>query len=589
MRYGGAFVALAMAVAWRFHEPGYGVLFWPWVAGLACYIASFPSARHVSRREPLLSWFVLGAILLLAAVLRFPGVEDVPANISVDELLPALESQLLADGAKPNAFSTIGWFTIPNLAFLPGALAIKLSWLQPFHAVRIASGLTGIAGILATYLLGLRLLGVRAALAGAYFMAVAFWHLHNSRTGFPYAQSSFAPPLVLCLIIGGIQERSHRRLALAGVVCGLALQLYFPVRILLLLVPLFFVVAGRLERVEIRDLIRQAGIFLLGVLLVLTPLLVRMDPKGLVKHSGEILITHPSILREMRDRYRVDTFHEVLERNLWESSRMLTQRAEVAVLNFSPSGLLDRGTLVVFLTGIVLTLLSGRPEPLLLVAWVVLTFVFGVAFTNSPRGSYRFAPAMPAIFLLAGYTVGCALLVTEGRRRWYRSLVRMLVILALAGWLGAENYRLFFVEYVRGDGRPFPWPMALRYLAAHCDGRRFYIFPRSDRFTEAEFVDVFCPDHYGIEAEEVPAAIATDRPVTFLLMAPLPRALAVLKRCYPASELAEHKTPEGVLLFFSMDVSVADLVEAPGRCKLPRADEPRQRVGAPDQWPSNFS
>lgn len=589
VRAGALLAALCAALAWRVQEPGYGLLFWPWVAAVVAYVASFPPTRSSKPWPSPRMWVLLALVLGIAAALRVPDLYDIPANISIDELLPALESKLIVDGAKPNVFSTVGWFTIPNLAFVPAALTIKFSGLQAFHAVRLASALTGLAGILATFLLGRRLLGDRAALAGAFLMAVAFWHLHNSRTGFPYAQSSFAPPFVLWLVVRGLQDRSPRGMALAGALCGLALQLYFPVRILLLLAPLFLVATAIWECLRAREFAKLAAIFAFGVFATLAPLVLRTGMDQLTAHSADILISHPLILEDMARRYRVDTFGQVLERNLFESWRMFTHRADVAVLNLSPAGLLDQATLVLFLSGIALALLAGRPEPLLLGAWVLLTFVFGVAFTNSPRGSYRFAPAMPAIFMLAAYTVECALSATDGPRRWYRLAPRLAVIAVLAASAGAVNYRLFFVDYTRGDGRQTPWPAALRYLAAHCDGRRFYMFPRSDNFTEADFVDVFCPDHSGIDSGQVPRAVASDRPVTFVVMGQLPAAVGVLKRCYPNSELVEHRTREGGPLFSTMDVSVDDLQAAPRRCLLPLSGEPRQHAADPGQVASSLS
>lgn len=555
------------AILWRFHEPGWGPIFWLWGLGLVGFVLSYAPARTPAPPATPALWAALGGVLLLAAWLRLPDIYDIPANISIDELLPGLESKLLADGMKPNPFGSVGWFTIPNLAFAPAAVVMKLSHLQAFHALRVCSALVGLGGILATFLLGRRLLGDRAALVAALFMAAGFWHLHNSRTGFPYTQSSFGPPLILYLILRAQQQHSRRGLALAGVVAGLVLQLYFPVRILLLVSPLFLVATWRSRHLRFADVARESGIFAVGLLLALAPLLLNVGPETLTSHSSEILITQPGVLAELESRYRLSGFSSVLQRNLWEGTRMFSLRADVAVLNLSPAGLLDRGTLAMFLAGLVLAALSGNPAPLLLVAWLAATFVFGVAMSNAPRGSYRLAAAMPAVYLLAAYTVDRGLAATGGARAWYRYSVRLLILLALAAWVVADNHRLFFAEYTRGDGKQAPWPLAMRHMAAHCDGRQFYVFPKSDTFGDAEFLDLFCPAaHRSADPRDIPLRIDASRRATFLVMGQQLVSLNALKRCYPNSVVSQHKNADGVPLFTSVDVDIEELLAGRKRC-----------------------
>src|ERR1700687_2610114 len=236
-----AAICVAAAAIWfrPRSSQGYGLTFWLWAAGLAGYAASFPRARRTYAPPSTLAVIWLLAILAFAVALRFPGSESNPANISVDELLPGLEAQKIARGQHPNAFSSLGWFAIPNLSFAFPALIMKILGEESFFALRVSSMLMGIAAIVCVYLLGRRMLSDRAALIASFLMAAGFWHIHNSRTGFPFVQSSFCPPLVLYLVIRARQDGSRALLAVAGIGLGLALECYFPARILVLLVPLF--------------------------------------------------------------------------------------------------------------------------------------------------------------------------------------------------------------------------------------------------------------------------------------------------------------------------------------------------------------
>ncbi|MBI3783611.1 MAG: glycosyltransferase family 39 protein [Deltaproteobacteria bacterium] len=569
---------IAAAIYWRAHEPGYGWLFWGWVICLAAYIGSFPPALRRERPIARPAWVLFVGILGLAAVLRFPDIYSVPGNISIDELLPGLEALHITQGGKPNVFGSIGWFTIPNLTFAIPAVIMQLTPLSPFHALRLSSALTGLAGILSTFLLCRRLLGTRAALATSFFMSVGFWHLHNSRTGFPYPQSSFGPSLVLYLLVRAQQDHSRLLMAAAGVVCGLALQLYFPVRILLLLCPLFMAGDWMSVRLSWRGALQQSAIFSVGVLLALAPLVASVPLDSLTMHSRDVLITRPAVRLTLERRYAVTSLQDVVAGSLAEATRMFTQWADVAVLNRSPQGLLDRGTLAMLLAGVVLVLLQGRAYPLLLLLWGVVTLLFGVALSDAPRASYRLAAAMPAIYMLAGFAVDRALQATEAPQRWYRLTIRPLILLALAAWVAHENYQSFFERYSRdGDGKLPPWPAAMRFLASQCDGRRFYFVPKADLLSESETLDLFCSDHSAIEATDIPQRVDTSRPATFIVMAQQFATLNLLNRCYPTGHINQHQGPNGLPLFTSMDVDIPALLDGPKNCQTPRPTEDGSR------------
>ena len=559
----GAVVAIGL---WHSTPVGYGVWFWVWAICVLAYVISFPGALQPQRPLPAAAWIALLVIVGLAAALRLPAIYAIPANISIDELLPGIEAAQIAAGLKPNVFHSLGWFSIPNLAFTPAAVVIAVTGTEPFYGLRLASFITGIAGIICTFLLARRLLNARAAMFASCFMALGFWHIHNSRTGFPFAQSSFAPPLVLYLLVRAQQDRSRIALAAAGVCCGFALELYFPVRILLLLCPLFLATEWISAKTRPRAMLSQAAIFTGGLFLVLGPLLVSVPWQTLVGHSRDILLTRPGILEELSHRYRVVGLWNVFRINLVEATRMFTSWADVAVLNRSPAGLMDDGTLIAMLAGILVATLEGGAAALLLLVWAALTFVFGVAFTDTPRASYRLAAAMPAFYILAGYAVDRVLFATASPRRWYRFTIRPALVLTLFAWIGWQNYHLFFVDYATNDGKEVPWPAALRFMAARCDGRHFYIVPKADPFAASETLNLFCTDHSTLEARDIPSGILTSRPVTFLIMGQQFAALTALNRCYPRAQVTQHRSANGLPLFASIDVDVDDLVAAHTSC-----------------------
>jgi 4-amino-4-deoxy-L-arabinose transferase-like glycosyltransferase len=527
---------------------------------MVAYALSFTRAAETRPGPPLpvLAWLL--AIIVLATALRLPGIEARPANISIDELLPGLEAARIARGGAPNVFSSVGWFAMPSLSFAFAAVVMRLAGHETLLPLRMSSLVMGVGGIACTFLLARRLLGDRVALLASFFMAASFWHIHNSRTGFPFVQSPFCTALVMYLLVRARQDRSRAMLAVAGLGFGLAVQCYFPVRILAVLVPLLLMMDWIRARASVRSMVAEGSIVAVGALLALAPLLVSVGWSKLTEHSREVLLTDPGVVAELSRLYRVDGLPAVFRRNLVEAASMFTDWADVAVLNRSPAGLLDMGTLAALAAGTLVAVLQGRAYSLLLVAWAALVFVFGVAFTGSPRASYRLAAAMPALFILAGLGVDWVMLDSAPARRWYRVTVRAPLLLGLAAWVVVENYQLFFVDYFKGDGHETIHGVALRFMASHCDGRQFYFISRESPGSE---VSLFCPAFRVLEPAGIPAGVDATRPATFMVTKGERAALDWLRECYPAAAVSEHHAADGRFLFTRVDVDVDRLAMPP--------------------------
>src|SRR5262249_4609629 len=144
----GAMASAGLAVLlWPYSTAAYGFWFWLWLCALVAYAFSFAPAT-CPREAPspaALAWLM--AIIGVAVALRLPGIKANPANISIDELLPGLEAARIARGGAANVFSSIGWFTIPNVCFAFPAIVMKLAGAETFLPLRLSSLLTGIGGV----------------------------------------------------------------------------------------------------------------------------------------------------------------------------------------------------------------------------------------------------------------------------------------------------------------------------------------------------------------------------------------------------------------------------------------------------------
>ncbi len=564
LRVAGVFAAWLGVLLWPRIHPRYGPACWLWAGGVAAYVLSFRTASRRFPRPTLLVWTALAMIVLFAGWLRLTALTDIPANISIDEILPSLEALHIAQGEPVNVFSSTGWFSMPNLTFAFPALVMKFAGQDAFFGARLSSALTGLAGIVALFFLTRRLLGDRAALLASFLLAAGFWHLHNSRTAFPFAQSSFWTALVIYLLTRAQQDDSPAAFALTGAVLGIALQCYFPVRILLFVCPLFLIVGAWQQRTPLRTIIADGVTVATGALLVLGPLLTSVPWFDLVGHSQAVLITQQDTLTQLSAVYHVSGLPAVFWRNLQEAAGMFNGWADVCVLNRSPAGLLDSATLAALMIGTLAALLQADATALLMVAWAALTLVFGVAFSDSPRASYRMAAAMPALFILAAYGIDRFFVLPAPSWRWYRTTVRTLFILLLGWWIATENYRLFFVGYAKGDGREMSDGAVRRLMAAHCDGRRFYfvgdwLAMHAQVAQEPKALDLFCLQHQPLSIEQVPTHTDTTRPAMFMVLPSEFRLTAALTRCYPSARVTEQHAGDGRLLFATVEVAPAEL------------------------------
>jgi hypothetical protein len=266
---------------------------------------------------------------------------------------------------------------------------------------------------------------------------------------------------------------------------------------------------------------------------------------------------------------------------------MFTDWADVCVLNRSPAGLLDIGTLAMLVVGVLVVAGRGQLYGLLVLAWAALTFMVGVALSDAPRASYRLAAAMPALFLVAAVGFEWVLLAVTAQRLRFGRALRLALICGAAVWVLTQNYRLFFFNYAggragetrSGQGGDNADSNARRFMLSHCDGRVFYFVgawlgPPSD--PEPKGLDVFCPHHRIMPPGQARDRIDRTRPATVLVLAEDASLLDPLRRCYPSATVAPQRSRDDGLLYWRVDIPTTDLVD--GAACLDAALDPVARV-----------
>lgn len=169
----------------------------------------------------------LAAVLALATALRAVGAGyGLPLPLlDPDEanIVPRAWDLVHGGGLDP------GWYDYPSLLMLVLAPSQALADVPSYGAARVVAVLLGVAGVGATWWLGARAYGRRAALVGSLAVAVATTHVAYSRVAVTDVLLTLLCTLALTLLV-------ERRLAWAGVVIGLAASAKYPGAVLV--VPL---------------------------------------------------------------------------------------------------------------------------------------------------------------------------------------------------------------------------------------------------------------------------------------------------------------------------------------------------------------
>jgi len=219
-------------------------------------------------------WLLGGiAVLGLAIATRLLLLGRFPIVNHSDEMMYAVYARSFRDGISVNPFRVH-----------EGLLHIELwNWLvgqisRPFPAdalwsYRVASALLGILSVVATFLLGRRVLDPVTGLVGAFILAVMPLHIWASRNALDNITDAVVLPLALWLADRAMATRDRRDAIACGIVMGLGLYGYFGGRIipLAIAITMMGLLVHRPLLRSLRDLVRLGLWTLAGFLAAAAP------------------------------------------------------------------------------------------------------------------------------------------------------------------------------------------------------------------------------------------------------------------------------------------------------------------------------
>jgi hypothetical protein len=205
----------------------------------------------------------------LGFILRFYKLGEVPRVIDGDEGLMGLFAQSTEDGSLSSPFAlweNFGASYLQLVNFFFGAMGVS-----PF-TLRLLPAISGVLAIPAVYLFARQIAGVRVAIVAAFLLAVSHSHIHFSRiASVGYIHGTWLAPLELYLLLSGLEKKSSWRLAAAGVLLALHLQVYLTSQIIIGLILIYMLIAFFLLKDWFRPALKQVMIFWGGFVIALLP------------------------------------------------------------------------------------------------------------------------------------------------------------------------------------------------------------------------------------------------------------------------------------------------------------------------------
>ncbi len=447
--------AAGAAIAFeRSHNSQYMAIITVWLLGAGCYAIAFlpeaialPDPRRVwgdawnGHRAELLA---VTAIIALGIGLRFYQLGGLPIVINGDEGLIGLFALSTSDGALANPFGL--WENIGTLYMQLINTALRAFGTSPF-ALRLLPAIGGSLAVCTTYLFARRIAGRRVALLAALLLATSHIHLHFSRTAaVTYIQGTWIVPLELYLLLSGIQDRSHWKAALGGILLAIHMNVYITAQIVTGILAIYTIIALSLMRPRFPGIVRCFAVFWGGFAITVLPqasymlrrpdeLLSRLNAEGTFNSgwmANEVALTGKSMIQILIER----VVHAFLSLIYYPA------------IDFygSPMPVLSFVAAVLFLLGLGYCLLRARSlDGLLLNGYFWgMTVAVGTFAIPPSADSYRMIVALPAAMILAG--IGLDQILTQVGLGWSTDRIRYgaIVSIIFAGLITLNTWTYFF-------------------------------------------------------------------------------------------------------------------------------------------------
>ncbi len=421
---------------------------------------------------------LLLAIMLLAAVFRFSGMET-PPEMTSDHVEKIINAHEILEGV-PRVFFANNGGREPMQMYLMALMAkVPLPGLGlNFYTLKLLSALEGFLSIPIFFWLGKvvvgragKQFGTAVGLATAALVAASYWHQTLSHLGLRIILTPAVTALLFIFLIKGLRTGNRAQFILAGLTLGIGMYTYQAVRMLPFVVIAALVIGALYH---LRDWSKLKVLLWNGVTLVLVSLIcfapmagyILEAPGDFFQRTGTRILGDPEI-EDVDENgnliIRPATFLERLTANV---PQLMTNLGNaLKAYNFRGDGLwfqaasyrpfMDAITgagLIIGLIGWVGLMIRKRDIALDLwipaVLIMILPSALAIAFPNENPSSTRLSGSLPGVYLLAGF--GIVTFVRSGARvlGGKAGIAVAALVAALFVWTAYNmNARTFNVDY----------------------------------------------------------------------------------------------------------------------------------------------
>lgn len=512
-----------------------------WLLALVAVVAGAnrrqPGAVNAGRRE----WLLVGALFVLALLLRLFRVDTLPPTLSGDEASAGLVAVQFWQGSATNLLG-LGWFSFPSFYF---AVQSSGLWLfgQTAAALRLTSVFAGALTVVAVYWLARALFDRLTALLAAGFLLASHFHIHFSRIGLQNIWDGFFVSLVLWGVWIGWTQNRRSPLLVAGLALGLGQYFYVSMRVVPLLLLLWAAVAWWRKREEFHrrlpDLLLAAWVALVVVL-----------PLAL------LFAAHPDEFRAPLQRVSIFSdgwLRDEMARTGASAGAVVVKQIRDTALGFTHlplrhwynpgSPLLLTVPAALFLAGLLWSVVDFNLGTLLLLLPLVALTVLG-GFSQDAPASQRYVLALPSVAILVALPLAKSVAwlgVYWPERRRFLVAVSVLAMVLIA----ANDLRYYFFDvydhYVLGGYNTETATAIAHYLREQTPpAQKVYFFgPPRMGYASHSTIPYLAP---AMKGQDVNAPLQTapawplEGPTIFLFLPERAGELALVQAAYPSGQ-----------------------------------------------------
>ncbi|HXU12526.1 MAG TPA: glycosyltransferase family 39 protein [Candidatus Binatia bacterium] len=483
-------------------------------------------------------WFVLGA----AALLRFIDLSGLPPALYRDVATTATDALRAASG-HPCLHYTYDEGLYSNLMGL-----VFLAFGPSDWTIRAPGALFGLLTCFGVFRLGRAVGQERAGLLGAALLAVSFWHVLLSRSG-------FRAVLLPCLLVHavaclaeGLEGKGAGRLLAGGALFGLGIHVYPAFRFAPLILPAWLLVEWSRTRGPRKPMLRSLLLFGGAAVVVAAPMLVHY-----VHHPEHFNFPH-RVLSVFSPKVPAGEVPGHLAANLKATLLMFHVSGDTNWRhNLSGAPMLDPLTGALFLVGLVVVWRRPAPVPALLVGWVGAMLLPNLLSVEGVPHGLRSCGVLPAVALLAGIGLESALGFLTRRRTGEGPLLAagVAVVLLIGGFTAYRYFDVWGGSPGMAEAHDAAFKAAARVLRDAPDGVERFLVANGTGFpihghpveTEAYLFELRDRPPVLIGPKDAARLVVSGRPALVALIQRDDRILAILRQLNPQASIVEVTGP----------------------------------------------